>query len=72
MKKQDILKMETVAVFGLCNVGGIEIKSVDDEKTVYVVGDAVHCVKTYTHVRRPYFLHGGRRIHLDECMRVNF
>lgn len=38
MKKQDILKMETVAVFGLCNVGGIEIKSVDDEKTVYETG----------------------------------
>lgn len=72
MKKQDILKMETVAVFCLCNVGGIEIKSVDDEKTVYVVGDDVHCVKTYTHVRRPYFLYGSQRIHLDECIRVNF
>lgn len=72
MKKQDILKMETIAVFCLCNVGGIEIKSVDDEKTVYVVGDDVHCVKTYIHGRRPYFLYGGRRIHLDECIRVNF
>ena len=61
---------EPIAVYTLCNVGGLAIYECNDEYVVYEdpLGKS-HRVKIYVSCARPYFNYGKRRIHLDECFR---
>ncbi len=70
LERKNIMDARIIAVASRpCGFGCLEIKAVDDEKCCYVWADEVHRKKVYADVERPYFLHDGRRVHLDECIR---
>lgn len=70
LKRSEIMDARVIAVASRpCGYGCLEIKAVNDERIAYVWADEVHRKKMYTGVERPYFLHDGRRVHLDECIR---
>lgn len=74
MLRSDILRMPTVAYYSGYN--GIEIKEIKGDLVYCVSGTfsgskrTVHMVKVHYDTDKPYFKIDGKRIRLDECMRV--
>ena len=70
---------KVIAVYGMCNFGGIEILGIEygiDDRIVYRYNfgqpeNKIHKVRTYDSVNgRSYFNTKFGRIYLDECIRV--
>ena len=75
MKRNDILNAETIATwYGGCIWYGAEIKAVNDEKIslVEISGETkkAHTLKIYFNNSGAYFILNGRRVSLNECIRV--
>lgn len=77
MKKAEYCKKhEPIAYTGFSMFSGLDINGIEGE-TVYftaIMGSntTYHKSKIYYTENSAFFLYNGRRIHLNECIRVNF
>lgn len=75
-KKMDDKKVVAVYSFGLCGLAITGIEYGIDDSVLYFFDDLTDSpkkarkAKIHYETERPYFLYRGRRIHLDDCMRV--
>ena len=75
MKRNDILKAETIATYyGGSLWYGAEIKAINDEEItlIEISGETKkpHKLKIYFNNNGAYFVLNGRRISLNECIRI--